>query len=153
MFGKAVALQLESHYDEATELYQRVLKRNPHSQESLANLIAIGMAKKDYEMVRSYSERLLEVHPQSTAALEGLAAWASDGGDFEMAAKFCTLLVDAVPNHFEGWFKPGSRPSEGRTQPAGRGFLSAGHQSAAASRPGLHQPGYRPPGARRAEGG
>ena len=65
------------------------------------------MAKKDYEMVREYSERLLGIKPESTAALEGLAAWASATDDVALTAKFCTLLVAAVPDHFEGWFNLG----------------------------------------------
>jgi len=44
------------------------------------------------------------VRPESTVALEGLAAWACAAGDHGLAAKFATLLVSAVPNHFEGWF-------------------------------------------------
>ena len=55
-------------------------------------------------MVREYSERLVELHPESTVALEGLAAWASSAGEHGLTAKFCTLLVSAVPGHFEGWF-------------------------------------------------
>ena len=37
-------------------------------------------------------------------ALEGLAAWACAAGDYALTAKFCTLLVSAVPKHFEAWF-------------------------------------------------
>ena len=66
-----------AHPDEASEIYQKILERNPESEESLSNLILIGMAKEDFEMVREYSERLLELRPESTVALEGLAAWAS----------------------------------------------------------------------------
>src|SRR5437867_2126460 len=62
------------------------------------------MSKEDFDMVREYSERLLELRPESTVALEGLAAWACAAGDQGLAAKFATLLVSAVPNHFEGWF-------------------------------------------------
>ena len=64
----------------------------------------IGMSKEDFDMVREYSERLLELRPESTVALEGLAAWACAAGDHALTAKFCTLLVSAVPGHFEGWF-------------------------------------------------
>ena len=58
-------------------------------------------------MVRVYSELLLEQRPESTVALEGLAAWASAAGEHALTAKFCTLLVSAVPAHFEGWFNLG----------------------------------------------
>jgi tetratricopeptide (TPR) repeat protein len=52
-FGKAVALQSLGHPDEAAQIYQKILERNPDSEESLANLILIGMAKEDFDMVRS----------------------------------------------------------------------------------------------------
>ena len=97
-------MQSLGHPDEASQIYQRILKRNPESEESLSNLILIGMSKEDFDMVREHSERLLELHPESTVALEGLAAWASSAGEHGLTAKFCTLLVSAVPGHFEGWF-------------------------------------------------
>ena len=62
------------------------------------------MAKEDFDMVREYSEHLLELRPDSTVALEGLASWACAAGEHALTAKFCTLLVSAVPAHFEGWF-------------------------------------------------
>jgi tetratricopeptide (TPR) repeat protein len=74
LFGKAVALQMQGQLDPAADIYKGIIKRHPEAEESLSNLIAIGMAKKDYEMVREYSERLLGIKPESTAALEGLAA-------------------------------------------------------------------------------
>ena len=104
LFGKAAALQSLGHADEAAQIYQQILERNPESEESLSNLILIGMAKEDFDMVREYSERLLELRPESTVALEGLAAWACAAGEHALTAKFCTLLVSAVPGHFEGWF-------------------------------------------------
>ena len=63
-------------------------------------------------MVREYSERLLELHPESTVALEGLAAWACAAGDHALTAKFCTLLVSAVPAHFEGLVQSGAGAPE-----------------------------------------
>ena len=104
LFGKAAALQSLGHADEASELYQQILERNPESEESLSNLVLIGMSKEDFDMVREYSERLLDLRPESTVALEGLAAWACAAGEHALTAKFCTLLVSAVPGHFEGWF-------------------------------------------------
>ncbi len=97
-------MQSLGHPDEASQIYQRILERNPDSEESLSNLVLIGMSKEDFDMVREYSERLLELHPESTVALEGLAAWACAAGEHALTAKFCTLLVSAVPGHFEGWF-------------------------------------------------
>jgi len=106
-FGKAAALQVDGQVDRAAELYEQVLAKNASSEESLSNLILIGMAKGDFDMVREYSERLLEHRPESTVALEGLAAWAAAANEHALTAKFCTLLVSAVPGHFEGWFNLG----------------------------------------------
>ncbi len=104
LFGKAAALQSLGHAPEASQLYQQILERNPESEESLANLVLIGLGREDFDMVREYSERLLELRPESTVALEGLAAWSCAAGEHALTAKFCTLLVSAVPGHFEGWF-------------------------------------------------
>ena len=41
---------------------------------------------------------------ESTVALEGLAAWSCSAGEHALTAKFCTLLITAVPGHFEAWF-------------------------------------------------
>src|SRR5260370_10449167 len=118
-FGKAVALQSLGHPDEASQIYQKILERNPDSEESLANLILIGMAKEDFDMVREYSEHLLELRPESTVALEGLASWACAAGEHALTAKFCTLLVSAVPGHFEGWFNLAlAHQKSGRFDPA-----------------------------------
>ena len=119
LFGKAAALQSLGHMDDAAKLYQRILDHDPESEESLSNLILIGMSKEDFDMVREYAERLLELHPESTVALEGLAAWASAAGEHALTAKFCTLLVSAVPGHFEGWFNLAlSHQKSGRWQQA-----------------------------------
>jgi tetratricopeptide (TPR) repeat protein len=61
LFGKAVALQLLNQLIEAVEIYRAIIERNPESEESLSNLIAIGMTSKDYEMVRENSETLLGI--------------------------------------------------------------------------------------------
>ena len=107
LFGKAVAMQSLGHPDEASQIYQGILERNPDSEESLSNLVLIGMGKEDFDMVREYSEHLLELRPESTVALEGLASWACAASEHALTAKFCTLLVAAVPGHFEGWFNLG----------------------------------------------
>ena len=98
---------MQGQADEAVDLYEQILDHNPESEEALSNLILIGMAEDDFEMVREFSERLLELRPESTVALEGLATWASAASDHALTAKFCTLLVSAVPGHFEGWFNLG----------------------------------------------
>ena len=54
LFGKAAALQSLGHPDEASAIYQQILERNPESEESLSNLVLIGMAKEDFDMVREY---------------------------------------------------------------------------------------------------
>jgi len=77
-------------------------------------------------MVREYSERLLELKPESTVALEGLAAWASAAGEHSLTAKFCTLLVTAVPGHFEAWFNLAlAHQKSGRWQQAADAYHEA----------------------------
>src|ERR1019366_1980402 len=103
-FGKAVSLQSLGHSDEAAQIYQKILEHNPDSEESLSNLILIGMAKEDFDMVLEYSEHVPELRAEASLAVEGLASWACAAGEHALTAKFCTLLVSAVPGHFEGWF-------------------------------------------------
>ncbi len=149
LFGKAVALQSLGHPDEASEIYQKILERNPDSEESLSNLILIGMAKEDFDMVREYSEHLLELRPESTVALEGLASWACAAGEHALTAKFCTLLVNAVPGHFEGWFNLAlAHQKSGRLEPAAEAYAECVKLRAAILR-GAHQPRHRARAARR----
>src|SRR4029079_14949829 len=107
MFGKAVGLQLTWRFDEATEIYQRVLSTNEDAEEPLINLVTIGIARKDIQTIRSYSERLIQVRPNSQTALEGLATCAFADEDYEAAARYCETLVEATPNHFERAFNLG----------------------------------------------
>jgi len=51
-FGKASALQSLRRPDEAAVIYQAILERDPQSDESLSNLVLIGMSKEDFDMVR-----------------------------------------------------------------------------------------------------
>ena len=126
LFGKAASLQSLGHAPEASILYQQILERNPESEESLANLVLIGMVREDFDMVREYSERLLELRPESTVALEGLAAWSCAAGEHALTAKFCTLLVSAVPGHFEGWFNLGlAHQKSGRWEQAVEAYEEA----------------------------
>ena len=46
LFGKAASIQSLGHPDEASEIYQRILDHDPESEESLANLVLIGMSKE-----------------------------------------------------------------------------------------------------------
>ena len=108
-FGKAVALQLLWKFDEASSIYQGILAKNPQSEESLVNLVTIGMARKDYDAIQSNAEKLLQLRPHSQAALEGLATCAFQRNDFEAAATFCKKLTEFTPDHFERWFNLGGR--------------------------------------------
>ena len=56
-------------------------------------------------------------------ALEGLASWACAAGEHALTAKFCTLLVSAVPGHFEGWFNLAlAHQKSGRFEPASEAY-------------------------------
>src|SRR5436309_1524853 len=114
------------HGDDASQIYQRILEHNPDSEESLSNLVLIGMAKEDFDMVREYSEHLLQLRPESTVALEGLSAWACAADEHALTAKFCTLLVSAVPGHFEGWFNLAlAHQKSARWEPAAEAYEEA----------------------------
>ncbi|MEO7654032.1 MAG: tetratricopeptide repeat protein, partial [Bryobacteraceae bacterium] len=82
LFGRAVALQVLSRYTEAEKAYEELLGINPESEEALANLIAMGIARRDARAVNEHSRRLLQVCPQSRQALQGLATldrWSGRG--------------------------------------------------------------------------
>jgi len=136
-------MQSLGHLDQATQIYQGILQKNPDSEESLSNLVLIGMAKQDFDMVREYSEHLLELKPASSVALEGLAAWACAAGEHALTAKFCTLLVSAVPKHFEAWFNLAlAHQKSARYQQAAEAY-----EEALKLRPQsceTHQPRHRP---------
>src|SRR5437899_650190 len=82
-----VALQQGGRLTEARDIYISLLRKNPQSEETLANLVALEIANKNYEAVREHSERLLAIRPHSQAALAGLATSAFSTGDFDAAAK------------------------------------------------------------------
>lgn len=117
-FGQAVALQMGWDFDEAAAIYQRILARNPNSEDSLVNMISIGLHRKDYAMVQSCAERLLAAHPESGAALEGLAAAAFYRQDLDAAARHARKLTEVAPQVFDNWFNLGvalqklNRPQE-----------------------------------------
>src|SRR5580704_13996030 len=58
LFGQAVALQMGWSFEDAAALYQRILQRNPRAEDSLVNMISIGLHRKDYPLVQAYAERL-----------------------------------------------------------------------------------------------
>ena len=76
LFGRAVALQVLSRYAEAQTVYEQLLAINPESEEALANLIAMGIARHDPKTVTECSRQLLQVRPQSRQALQGLTTLA-----------------------------------------------------------------------------
>jgi tetratricopeptide (TPR) repeat protein len=102
-FGKAVTLQLLHRFGEAENAYEALLVSDPNSEETLSNLIALGVETQDLDRVRDYSQRLLKISPQSTAALEGLAAVALDRQDHHAAARYCDRIVQLAPDCLEAW--------------------------------------------------
>ena len=107
LFGKAVALQLLKKFSEAAELYRRILEQNPHSEEALANSIAVHLELKDYTAVGVGAEQLLKIRPDSRAGHEVLAAAAFATQDYARAAAHCAALVKIAPDAFEAWFNLG----------------------------------------------
>lgn len=102
-FGKAVALQLLHRLGEAESAYEALLARDANSEETLSNLIALGIENKDLDRVREYSQRLLKISPQSSAALQGLATVALESGDHHAAARYCDRIVQLAPDCLEAW--------------------------------------------------
>jgi len=102
-FGKAVALQLLHRLGEAESAYEALLEWDPNSEETLSNLIALGVENQDLDRVRDYSQRLLKVSPQSSAALQGLAAVALESGEHHAAARYCDRIVQLAPDCLEAW--------------------------------------------------
>ena len=82
LLGKGVALQLAWEFDEAVEVYKQVLRRNPGCEEAAVNLIALGMQRKDYALVRQQAQALLARDASAQAALEGLATAAFAEGQY-----------------------------------------------------------------------
>ncbi len=106
-FGKAVALQLVHREDEAAEIYEEILRSNARSEESLVNLISIGIARKDERATREYSEKLISIRNMAPAALEGLANCAFWSGDCEAAVQYCVKLVESNPDNYQWRFNLG----------------------------------------------
>jgi len=107
LLGKGVALQLAWEFDEATEVYKQVLRRNPNCEEASVNLIALGMQRKDYSLVRQQAQALLARDSCAQAALEGLATAAFAEGKYEEAVGHYGRLVDLYPRNFDYWFNLG----------------------------------------------
>ncbi|HEY1757306.1 MAG TPA: tetratricopeptide repeat protein [Bryobacteraceae bacterium] len=107
LLGKGVALQLAWEFDEAVEVYRQVLRRNPDCEEAAVNLIALGMQRKDYALVRHHGQALLARDASAQAALEGLATAAFAEGTYEEAAGHYCRLVELYPRNFDYWFNLG----------------------------------------------
>ena len=85
----------------------RFWRRNPRSEEALANLVALFLERKDLESVRHYVAMLAELKPESAVALEALSALAFVDGDYPTAARYCRTLTEIAPGRFENWFNLG----------------------------------------------
>ncbi len=103
MFGKAVALQLLHRCGEAGNAYEELLAFDPDSEETLSNLIALGVETQNLDRVREYSQRLLKISPQSPAALQGLATVALERQDHHAAARYSDRIVELMPDCLEAW--------------------------------------------------
>jgi tetratricopeptide (TPR) repeat protein len=103
VFGKAVALQLLHRCGEAENTYEELLASDPDSEETLSNLIALGVETQNLDRVREYSQRLLKISPQSPAALQGLATVALERQDHHAAARYCDRIVELMPDCLEAW--------------------------------------------------
>ena len=103
LFGKAVALQLLHHCDEAAAAYRRLLELDAKSEEVLSNLLALSVEAQDWDAVQDYGTQLLELSPDSPQAHQGLAAAALARGEFEAAAHHCGRIVEHAPECVEAW--------------------------------------------------
>jgi tetratricopeptide (TPR) repeat protein len=102
-FGKAVALQLLGRFEEAAEIYEKLLDSDPGLEEVYCNFIAMSSETHDLEGVRERSQRLLDVNSQSVTALRGLASAALHDGDHQAAVSYCSRLLDLTPDSLEAW--------------------------------------------------
>ena len=106
LFGKAAGLQLLWEFDEATTLYERILAANPHSDDSLANLISLSLQSKDYSAVCKWSEQLLAAVP---TPWQLWSAWPVHRSRTEIsrARKYTSRLTELAPNSYDHWFNLG----------------------------------------------
>jgi tetratricopeptide (TPR) repeat protein len=103
LFGKAVALQLLGHFDEAEAAYNRLLSAEPNSEEALSNLVVLCIDSGELEGARRYALRLLEISSQSIVALQCLAALALERQEYETAVRYCGKIVERAPDCMEAW--------------------------------------------------
>lgn len=107
IYTKAVALHLTWNFEDAVKLYERVLDAEPSSEETLLNLISLGLQQKNISLLERYSQRLLEVKHDAPEGLEGLGVSAFARGEFDAAAGYYKRLTELIPNEVEYWLNLG----------------------------------------------
>jgi tetratricopeptide (TPR) repeat protein len=107
LLGHAVALQMCFELDQAEEAYSKILEAQPDSRVALANLVLLGLQKKDDALVRDYARILLALDPDSETALSALATVSFQSGAFEAAALHCAHLVRLRPEQHDYWYNLG----------------------------------------------
>jgi tetratricopeptide (TPR) repeat protein len=107
LFTKAVALHLTWNFEGAVKAYEALLAIDPRSEETLLNMISLGLQQKNFGLIETYSKRLLEIKADVPQALEGLAVAAFAGGDFSTAEKHYKRLTELVPEEVEFWLNLG----------------------------------------------
>lgn len=126
IYTKAVALHLTWTFDEAVKLYEQVLESEPTSEETLLNLISLGLQQKNLALLEKYSKRLLEIKPDAPEGLEGLAVSAFARGEFDVAAGHYKRLTELIPAEVEYWLNLGiSHHRQSKLQEAVPAFTKA----------------------------
>src|SRR5262249_1404652 len=105
--AKALALHLLGRDGESLALYEKLLARDPQSEELLGNMTPLAIGQGNYDLLIQCSRRLLEIRPVSPVALECLALASMARRDYEGALQSCKTLLEAHPDHFAGWFNRG----------------------------------------------
>lgn len=87
-FGRAVALQMLSRWEESTALYEHVLKVRPKCEEALANLIALSVERFDLRRVEQFALELLSQDPDSLIALQALTMVSFERRNYQQASDY-----------------------------------------------------------------
>ncbi|MBI3221951.1 MAG: tetratricopeptide repeat protein [Nitrosomonadales bacterium] len=88
-------------YDEAQQLYQSLLKKEPRTPDALLGLAAIAQQRGDAQLAAHYYTRVLVLDPRNALANAGLSAFSGDVVNNESRLK--TLLSeqgDSAALHF-----------------------------------------------------
>jgi tetratricopeptide (TPR) repeat protein len=96
-FGRAVALQMVNRWEEAEAMFGRVLQVQPHSEETLSNLIALNVERFDLARVERYATELLRLCPDSLVALQALTMAAFEQHKYEAASDYYFEWRDNLP--------------------------------------------------------